>query len=681
APTPKPTPAPTPKPTPAPTPTPTPTASPNDTVVQGTTTSITDASHNKWTITSGGQVAVNGTADTTTAGVIELAYVNGTIWQENSNNLWWGETQPNAAWAPAAGTSVSPLPAMGPTPTPTPTPSAPGTIGSGSDTIVLTMSEDADGPAGAAGRDAEFTLNVDGQQIGGLQTVTASHSAGQTQTFTFKGNFAPGPHNATVTFANNSMTAGDKAAFNDGGDRNVYVNNVSYNGTTVSSTVTGIYQAPFFAPLNTGPVVYGNAVYTIADTTAVPANAPSTPSTTPAAVSVGSGADTLTLAMSEDPYLTDAQFSVTVDGTQVGGTLATSASEWQGQTQQFLLHGAWGNGPHTVAVTFLNDAIGAADSRGTYDSVDRNVYINALSYDGTKVSSTPWGLFNTGDRQSYNVPATTAPNPTATPTPTPAPAAASPNNTMVLAGATTAITDATGNKWTITSTGQVAVNGVADTTTANVQELAYVNKAVWQENASNMWWDKTSPTAAWGPAAGTSTSPLPAPITIAAGTTSTTVSLSQVSVVAAAGSHMLFLSGSGNIVNMSGGTETITDTGKGNTYILPAAGKGTNAFTSNILTTGDTLDLKPALAATNWDGTASTLSKYLTVTDSAQGATLSIAATSGGTGVAIASINGATTATLASLLAHSITCLQRRQGTSSPGGTTYCGPPDAHHYP
>ncbi|MEA2787705.1 MAG: hypothetical protein QOG73_111, partial [Acetobacteraceae bacterium] len=69
----------------------------------------------------------------------------------------------------------------------------------------------------------------------------------------------------------------------------------------------------------------------------------------------------------------------------------------------------------------------------------------------------------------------------------------------------------------------------------------------------------------------------------------------------------------------------------------------------------DTLDLKPALAATDWNGAASTLSKYLTVTDSAQGATLSIAATSGGTGVAIASINGATTATLASLLAHSIT--------------------------
>ena len=129
-----------------------------------------------------------------------------------------------------------------------------GAIGSGSDTIVLTMSEDADGPAGAAGRDAEFTLNVDGQQIGGLQTVTASHAAGQTQTFTFQGNFAPGAHKVTVTFANNSMTAGDKAAFNDGGDRNVYVNSVAYDGTSVSSTVTGIYQSPFFPPLNTdGP--------------------------------------------------------------------------------------------------------------------------------------------------------------------------------------------------------------------------------------------------------------------------------------------------------------------------------------------------------------------------------------------------------------------------------------------
>ena len=90
-------------------------------------------------------------------------------------------------------------------------------------------------------------------------------------------------------------------------------------------------------------------------------------------------------------------------------------------------------------------------------------------------------------------------------------------------------------------------------------------------------------------------------------------------------------------------------------YVIPAAGNGVEAFTSNILAMGDTLNLTTALAATNWNGSASTLSNYLKVTDSAHAATLSISAISGGSGVVIATIDGATTATLSSLLAHSIT--------------------------
>lgn len=86
--------------------------SPNDTVVTNTTSAITDAGGTAWTITTGGQVAVNGVADAVTSGVIELTYVNGVIWQENSNKLWWGETQNNDAWAPQAGTAASPLPAV-----------------------------------------------------------------------------------------------------------------------------------------------------------------------------------------------------------------------------------------------------------------------------------------------------------------------------------------------------------------------------------------------------------------------------------------------------------------------------------------------------------------------------------------------------------------------------------------
>ena len=237
------------------------------------------------------------------------------------------------------------------------------------------------------------------------------------------------------------------------------------------------------------------------------------------------------------------------------------------------------------------------------------------------------------------------------------PPAATPSadDTRVLAGSSNAIVDASGNRWTISSGNLVAVNGVPDTTTGNVTELAYVGGKVWQENSGSLWWGETSPSSAWAPAAGTSTSPLPAPISIASGTTSTTVSQSQVQVMATAGTHMLFISGAGDVISLTGGAATITDTGHGNTYIIPAAGKGIDTFTNNILGIGDTLDLKPALAATNWNGSTSTLSKYLTVTDSAQGAALAVAPTSGGTGVTIARFDGATTLTLSSLLSHAMT--------------------------
>jgi hypothetical protein len=249
---------------------------------------------------------------------------------------------------------------------------------------------------------------------------------------------------------------------------------------------------------------------------------------------------------------------------------------------------------------------------------------------------------------------TTPTTSTATPTPT-STATPSANDTTVISGSPAAITDASGNEWTIASNGEVAVNGVDDTTTANVTELAYVNGTIWQENSNDLWWGKTSPTASWSPSAGTATSPLPAAVTIAPNSTSATVSQSEITAAATSGTNILFVQGSNDVVDLSGGTNTVSDTGSANTYVLPAAGNGSVDFTSNILNTGDTLDLKPALAATNWDGTAGTLANYLQVTDSSKGAVLSIASTSGGTGTAIATISGATTMDLSTVLAHSIT--------------------------
>jgi hypothetical protein len=71
---------------------------------------ITDASGNKWTITSAGQVAINGVADTATGGVVALAYEKGLIWQGNAAKLWWSKTSPSATWLPNGGTATSPIP-------------------------------------------------------------------------------------------------------------------------------------------------------------------------------------------------------------------------------------------------------------------------------------------------------------------------------------------------------------------------------------------------------------------------------------------------------------------------------------------------------------------------------------------------------------------------------------------
>ena len=257
---------------------------------------------------------------------------------------------------------------------------------------------------------------------------------------------------------------------------------------------------------------------------------------------------------------------------------------------------------------------------------------------------------------TYHPTAASTPAPIPAPTSgSPPPAAASANDMAVKAGLTAEIVDASGNKWTITSAGPVAVNGTADAATANVTELAYFDGSVWQENSGALWWGKTQPTASWSPGADTATSPLPTTITIAATQTSATVGLGQVSVVATAGAHIVFVQGAGDSVSLSGGTDTITDTGRNNTYVIPAAGKGYDTFTSNILTAGDSLDLRAALAATNRSGTAATLANYLKVANAAQGMVLSIAPTSGGAGEAIATINDKPATSLSTLLGHPLT--------------------------
>jgi ribosomal protein S11 len=302
-------------------------ASANDTVVlAGTTAAITDAGGNKWSITSGGQVAVNGTTDASTAGVKELAYVDGKVWQENTSNVWWGKTSPTAAWSPTAGSSTSPLPTTTP----------PSTTAS----IAVRLSEDA------YQGDAQFTVKVDGTQVGGTMTASALHSSGDSNVFVLNGNWATGSHQVAIQFLNDAY--GGTATT----DRNLYVDSVAYSGKTESGTTASLMS---------------NATQTFAVSST--------------AATVSGPADTVTVHLSEDAYSGNAQFKLLVDGKVVTTAQDVVASHAAGAWQDLSFSGNFGTGSHTVGVQFTNDAYGGTAA------TDRNLYVNGIDVNGTHYGS------------------------------------------------------------------------------------------------------------------------------------------------------------------------------------------------------------------------------------------------------------------------------------------------------
>ena len=193
--------------------------------------------------------------------------------------------------------------------------------------------------------DAQFTVSVDGKQLAGTFVATASHATGASQSFTFNGDWAPGAHAVAVHFLNDAY--GGTAAT----DRNLYVNAVTYDGKATGQSAAIMGQA---VPKS----------FSVTDTTAIPAAA------------IGSGADTLVIGVSEDAYQGNAQFTVSVDGKQLGGTFTATASHAAAANQNFTFKGDFGTGAHAVAVNFLNDAWGGTAA------TDRNLYVNGITYNG-----------------------------------------------------------------------------------------------------------------------------------------------------------------------------------------------------------------------------------------------------------------------------------------------------------
>src|ERR1700712_1196581 len=116
-------------------------------------------------------------------------------------------------------------------------------------------------------------------------------------------------------------------------------------------------------------------------------NATSVP--TSSTVILGTGPDVLVLQIAEDAYLGNAQFTISVDGQQIGDVQTTAALNSLGATQAFDVRGSFAAGTHTVSVNFLNDLSAAAPSTG-----DRNLYVTQGSIDNVNIAGSALALGN-----------------------------------------------------------------------------------------------------------------------------------------------------------------------------------------------------------------------------------------------------------------------------------------------
>ena len=144
-------------------------------------------------------------------------------------------------------------------------------------------------------------------------------------------------------------------------------------------------------------------------------------------------------------------------------------------------------------------------------------------------------------------------------------------------------------------------------------------------------------------------------VTLSGGTDTVQAYQGDNAITATGGNDTIRISGSGNVVTASGGSATINDSGTGNTIVLPGTGGGTDDIYGYVLTNGDTLDLRSALAGTNWNGTEGTLGEYLSVSTHNNSAAISLSPNGSASGSVIATLQGSGPVTMATLLQHAIT--------------------------
>jgi hypothetical protein len=448
------------------------TASPASAQVSGTGGTIYDTSGNAWTITSGQQIAENGTVVPSSAEVVTLFWTGTALDQLNTSGDWW--TQPLDG---SAGTELSGAPAgyAGSTTSITVTPASEtvATTDAASvkpftdvaiadanngqtETATVTLSATADGtlsdPNTATDRSevVNGVLTVSGSAtavataLDGLvfsptknqvapnsvvtTTVTASikNTAGETTSATTTVKATDVAAAITITPATEAVAATDAAsvkpftgvsitdvdvgqsetatvtlstaangtlsdpnAATDGSTITNGVLTVSGSATAVATALDGLEFEPTANQVAAGASVTTKVTAAIKDTAGETASAASTITVTQEATSTPT-VDTVALHMSEDAWEGNAEFTVSIDGKQVGGDYTASTLHASGDAGTFLLTGKWDLGINDVQVSFINDAYGGSSA------TDRNLYVNSIAYNGVTYAGTTASLFANG---------------------------------------------------------------------------------------------------------------------------------------------------------------------------------------------------------------------------------------------------------------------------------------------
>jgi hypothetical protein len=306
-------------------PSPSPASADNTVVMNGSAAAITDATGNRWTLANG-VVQVNGAPAGYSANTSEIAYVGGTVWQKNASNLWWSWT--GNAWSAGNGTTTSPL---------------------RSDRLMLRVSEDA------YQGNANFTMSVDGHQVGGTMTASALHAMGDSDVISVAGTWGIGAHDVKVQFLN------DAYGGNVDADRNLYVDSIAYNGVTYAGT------SAMLASNGTKDFAIGGS--------AASANGPP---------------DSLTLHLAEDAWNGDANFTLSIDGKTISAARPVVTPHSGGAWQDLTFSGRFGGGSHDVGITFTNDSYGGSPA------ADRNLYVAGVDFNGTHYGNGVTSLLSNG---------------------------------------------------------------------------------------------------------------------------------------------------------------------------------------------------------------------------------------------------------------------------------------------